>query len=251
MIEKSSVKDKAIYIRVSSDDQNPENQLKDINSMIDKYDATLFEDKKSAWKDDSNRVRFNELKSLIKKKVFSDLYVWDVDRLYRNRKKLIVFFKFCKLYGCKIHSFRQGFFENLNNMPEPFNEMMFDFMLQMMGWLAEEESSKKSDRVKNAVRKKKGITISYKGNKWGRKGLSKQTIKRVLDLKIANPSWSIRKIAENSNYYDKSGNKKKISKSVVHKLLMTNSTEKALIKESPNFSEIKDNSKTNVRKDKM
>lgn len=231
---------KIVYIRTSTDEQNPNNQLKDIDTLVDLDDTSVFEDKHSAWKNDEGRIEFSKIKGLIKKRGVSDLFIWDFDRLYRNRKKLITFFKFCKVYNCKIHSFRQDWFDSLNKMPEPFNEMMFDFMLQIMGWLGEEESSKKSDRVKLAVRKKKGVTVSYKGNKWGRKGLSKQTIKRVIDMKLNNPRLSVRKIAENAYYYDDSGNKKKLSKSAVHKILYENLPKKALVNESPEFSEIKD-----------
>ena len=61
-------------------------------------------------------------------------------------------------------------------------------MLQIMGWLAEEESSKKSERVKAAVRHKQGKTLSYRGNKWGRKSLSKQKVRKILNLQSNNKS---------------------------------------------------------------
>jgi hypothetical protein len=41
-------------------------------------------------------------------------------------------------------------------------------MIQNEGEKAEEESKKKSDRVKLAVKQVNGVTKSYKGNKWGR-----------------------------------------------------------------------------------
>ena len=49
---------------------------------------------------------------------------------------------------------------------------MWDFMIQQAGEEAEEESRKKSERVKLAVRNEDGVTKSYKGNKWGRKTMS-------------------------------------------------------------------------------
>jgi len=102
-------------------------------------------------------------------------------------------------------------------MPEPFNEAMFDFTLQIMAWMAEEESRKKSDRVKAAVRKKGNITVSYKGNKWGRKAISKRIRENVLEL--SKEGKSIRDIASEVWYNDKSNNKKQLSKSVVHKII--------------------------------
>ena len=209
-----------IYIRTSSVEQNPKNQLKDCLS-INKYGKyELIEDKQSAWKDHIERQGFNELKKSIKQKRINHLIVWDLDRIFRNRKRLIVFFEYCRLYNCKIHSFRQEWLENLNKIPEPFNEIMHSLMLQIMGWLAEEESNKKSQRVKAAVRKKDGITKSYKGNKWGRKALSKKTILEVLNLK--KEGRSIREIQSRVFYWDANNNKRQISIGAVHKILVNN-----------------------------
>jgi len=194
-----------IYIRTSTEDQNPENQLKDCES-INKYGQyELFMDKQSAWKDNIERDNFEIIKIKIKNRKVEHLIVWDLDRLYRNRKNLKAFFEFCKVYNCKIHSFRQEWLENLSELPSPFNEIFYEFLLQVMGWMAEDESTKKSERVKAAVRKKGKSTLSYKGNKWGRKSLSTQKLNKIRELQ----NLSLRKIADELN----------ISKSVVHKYL--------------------------------
>ena len=198
-----------IHIRTSTEEQNPENQLKDCLSIYKKEwgDYKLFEEKQSAWKDKVKREVFEKGRAVIKKGEVRHYVCWDIDRIYRNRIKTIAFFKFCKMHNCKIHSFRQQFFETLNTMPEPFNEAMFDFTLQIMAWMAEEESRKKSDRVKLAVRKKGNTTISYKGNKWGRKSISKQKVNKIRELRTEG--MSLREISKELN----------ISKSVVHKYL--------------------------------
>lgn len=210
-----------IYLRTSTEEQNPENQLKDCLN-INKYgDYELIEEKQSAFKD-KNRIKFNEVLKLIKQRKVNHLIVWDLDRIYRNRKKLIEFFELCKIYNCKIHSFRQEWLEELHKIPEPFNEIMFNLMLQIMGWLAEEESIKKSDRVKNAIRKnKKGITISRKGNKWGRKSIKTKRLKQEVK-QLREQGLTIREIAKQVYFYDKSNNKKNPSASLVHKLLEEN-----------------------------
>lgn len=198
--------DTAIYIRTSTEEQNPENQLKDCKTLV-KGDYELIEDKQSAWKEEKERDGFNKIKKLIKSNKIKHFIVWDLDRIYRNRIKLKQFFEFCKLYKCSIHSFRQKWLEELYAIPEPFNEIMHDLMLSLMGWLAEDESKKKSERVKAAIRKVKGITKSYKGNKWGRKKLSKQMRTKLKECIKENPKMSLREIA----------NKVGLSKSVVHK----------------------------------
>jgi len=207
-----------IYIRTSTEDQNPQLQLKDCLS-INKYgEYEIVKEQKSAWKKDNNRIEFESIRTLIKQRKVNHLICWDLDRLYRNRIKLIAFFKLCKLYGCKVHSYRQQFLESIHDMPEPFNESMFDFMLQILGWMGEDESKKKSDRIKSAVRKRKGEeTKSYLGNRWGRKPLSNKTINQIKELH--KTGMSIREIAQSVIIYDKNRNERFVSKSAVHKVL--------------------------------
>lgn len=210
-----------IYLRTSTEDQHPENQLKDCVSVAKFGEYEIIQEKESAWKDNVRRDGLNSITAKIKQNKLRHLIVWDLDRLFRNRKKLIAYFKFAKHYNCQIHSFRQQFFESINSMPEPWNEMVFDIMLQLMGWLAEDESKKKSLRVKAAVRKIEGQpTKSYKGKKWGRQSLSKRVIQQVLDLR--NEGHSIREISKQVKYWDKNNNERQISKSAVHKILRKN-----------------------------
>jgi len=207
----------AIYIRTSTDEQNPKLQIKDCEKLAGK-DYLIYSDQQSAFKENIERENFNKLKKDIKKGLIDFLYVWDLDRIYRNRKSLISFFQFCKIFHCKIFSYRQQWLNELNNIQQPFNEIMFDLMLNIMGWLAEEESQKKSDRIKNAVRKKQNKTVSYKGNKWGRKSLSKQIKNKIIELHKSG--ISMRQIQKQVWIYDEYGNKKKnVSLGAVHKTL--------------------------------
>jgi len=177
-----------IYIRTSTKEQNPLNQLKDCESIrpvnqktetFVKY--TLLEDQQSAWRENKDREAFEKLLKLIKTRKVRNVIVWDVDRVYRDRKKLISFFVLCKAYKCKIYSYRQRWLEEINKIPEPWNEIVNDLMIQIFGWIAEDESNKKSDRIKAAIRIKKGKKVSYKGNKWGRKSLSTFKRNKVLE----------------------------------------------------------------------
>jgi len=200
-----------ILIRTSTEDQNPENQLRDCQSINTYGDADIIKEQQSAWKD-KDRPLLIQLKKDISYRKVSHLIVWDLDRLFRNRKKLIEFFKFCKVYGCQIHSFRQTWLEELNKIPSPFDEIMHGLMLQIMGWLAEEESKKKSDRVK----------IAYKNRtqKWGRKPIGKKVEQEILQL--YSEGKSIREIASSVTYWDKQRNSHNVSKSAVHKIIKLN-----------------------------
>lgn len=187
-----------IYIRTSTDQQDPKNQLADCESINEYGNYALFQEQQSAWKDNLNkRDKFKELLRLIKNGRINHLIVWDLDRLYRKRTKIVEFFKLCKVYNCNIHSYRQIWLEELYKIPEPWNEIVSDLTVQIMGWMAEEESIKKSERIKLAVRKQKGRTVSYKGNKWGRKALS--TFKKNKVSELRSQGLSIRNIANELN----------------------------------------------------
>lgn len=209
------------YIRTSTAEQTPELQIRDINTSYPNVIFSTYKEQLSAYKENVSRPEFKKVLNLIKQGKVSDLYVWDLDRLYRNRLKLKEFFILCKMNRTKLHSCNQTWLDSINQIPEPFNEVVHDMLTNIFGWIGEEESAKKSNRVKMAVVKKEGKrTKSYKGNYWGRKPLPKQTIDRVLNLK--KEGLSIRAIAEQIIIYDKNKNGKNISKSSVHKILLQN-----------------------------
>lgn len=185
-----------IYIRTSTEDQEPENQIKSCEGLC-KGEYQLFQDKQSAYKDNKEREGFENARKLIKSGKINKFIVWDWDRIYRNQKRLVEFFKFCELYKCQIHSVNQKYFDDFYKIPAPFDEIVSNLVLNLMGWLAEDESKKKSDRVKLAIRKKNGITKSYKGNKWGRKSMHTNKIKRIKELREQGASY--RKIAKEEN----------------------------------------------------
>lgn len=206
-----------IYIRTSTTEQNPELQLRDIATMVDIEATKILKEHQSAFKEHAQRPELEELKKLILKRRVSKIYVWHLDRIYRNRKNLISFLQLCKTYGVSIFSFNQLWLQSIQTMPSPFNEIVFDLMCQIIGMTSEDESQTKSNRVKLAVRKVAGETVSYKGNRWGRKPLSTQTTNKVIALH--QEGHSLREIANAVTIYDKNNNSRLISKSAVHKIL--------------------------------
>lgn len=213
-----------IYNRTSTDDQNPENQLKDCISINHYGDYIILQDKASAWKDTSEREDFDKLKKMIRAGEVSHLIVWDFDRLYRNRAMFKEFLQFLHAYKVKLHSYRQTWIEEINKIPAPWNDIVYSLLIDIFGWLAEEESKKKSERVKSAVRRGDKGTVSYKGNRWGRKPIPESTIKQVLELH--KQGLSLRAIKKEAYYYTNSNNKKYVSLGLVHKILKENIEEK-------------------------
>lgn len=210
-----------IYLRTSTEEQNPESQLKDCLTLIEQEEYKVYEDKQSAWKENIERINFNKIKQSIKMHQINKLVVWDLDRIYRNRKNLLGFFQFCKFHKCKIISFRQKFINEMQELvlPQGFEfikDMMIDNFLQFLGWIAEDESQKKSDRVRAAIRTTKDGAYSYRGNKWGRKEISNQAINKILELH--QQGKSLREICKLVQYADKNNNMRNVSLGVVHKI---------------------------------
>ncbi len=210
-----------IYIRTSTKEQTPELQLADISELNPSKDALIIEEQQSAFKDKVKRPELDRLFALIRSGKMKDIYVWDLDRIYRNRIKLVEFFILCKVNRVAIHSFNQKWLDEMNKIPPPFDDIVKDLLISVTGWTGEEESKKKSNRVKMAVRKTEdGKTISYKGKRWGRKPVSKKTTAKVLELFKAGQS--VRAIAKTVQMYDKNNNLRQISKSAVHKIILKN-----------------------------
>lgn len=230
-------KEVVIYLRTSTEEQNPENQLKDCESIRPKdrnydtfVDYYLMQEQQSAFHDFKDRHVFEKLRMLIKDRKVKTLIVWDLDRIYRNRNKLKEFFVFCDAFDCTILSFRQKFLQDIEKIPEPFNEIMHDLMLNLLGWIAEDESKHKSERVKASIRLNDGETYSYKGNKWGRKPIS--TFKRNQIVSMYNKGDRLRSIAIEL----------KVSLGAVHKIVQDYKDKKLSNKDTFNKDSINEQS---------
>ena len=131
------------------------------------------------------------------------LIVWDYDRLYRNRLKFVDFIRAYTKMGIKIYSFRQQWFKSISDVPSPWNDIVGGLLIDVLGWMAEDESKKRNERIRNAVRKEEGVsTKSYKGNKWGRKEkLSKENKEEIVRLYAEHKS--LHKTAEAYNLLHK------------------------------------------------
>lgn len=213
------MKESIIYNRTSTEEQNPKLQLSDCEELSERLqikDYEVLPEKKSAWKENLPREVFDEIVRNIRKRQVKNLIVWDLDRIYRNRKKLVGFFETCKVFGCKVFSYRQQWLEDINKAPEPWNEMLFNNMIFILGWIAEEESSKKSERVRAALKKREdGQTISKYGNIWGRKKVPMKILNEIINLYEQGKPY--REICNEVYYWDRNKHKKNVSMGLVHK----------------------------------
>jgi len=221
-----------IYLRTSTKEQNPELQRERCVNFAKEIGLNVIDvisEQGSAYRLERVRPKWEKVIGIAKRDKLN-IVLWKYDRAFRNREE---FFKFMKImfevYGTKVYSVTEpsilSFWEMLDKSHSDnpiFNELLnslfkaiWDFMIQQAGEQAEEESRKKSDRVKLAVRKKDGVTKSYKGNKWGRKALKIDD--KIIELYKQGKKY--REICKEVYYWDKNNHKKFVSLGYVHKII--------------------------------
>jgi len=222
-----------IYLRTSTKDQNPELQKEDCIKFCAERSLEVVEvvsEQGSAYKLEKVRPKWEATVKRAKKERL-DIVIWKYDRCFRNRKEFFNFMKVMfEVYEKKVYSITEHSIINFWELMDKFKptgnpvfdellkgifKVLWDFMIQNAGESAEDESKKKSERVKMAIRKEGGVTRSYKGKKWGRKAL------KIDDKIIAayQEGKNYRKITEEVFYWDKSNHKKFVSLGYVHKTI--------------------------------
>ena len=226
--------DKAIiYLRTSTKDQNPELQREDCVKFCAERSLEVVDvvsEQGSAYKLEKVRPKWEAVVKKAKKEKL-DIIIWKYDRCFRNRKEFFNFMKVMfEVYNKKVYSITEHSIINFWELMDKFKptgnpvfdellkgifKVLWDFMIQNAGEAAEDESKKKSERVKMAVRKECGVTKSYNGKKWGRKALK-------IDDKIIeeyNKGKNYRQITEEIFYWDTNNHKKFVSLGYVGKIL--------------------------------
>lgn len=218
----------AIYLRVSSLEQNPENQKAACLAFakLKGYEIEgIYQEQLSGFKD-INRPQYEIIKQKAFRREIQAVIVWAVDRWVRNRDTFMEDITILSMYGTRLHAVQEAWIEAIN-MDGALGKTIREFLLSLMASLAEMESQRKSERVKSAVRRCLGKeTTSYKGNKWGRKQLSTQAKNKIIEA--YKNGFSIRKIANMVQHSDKNNQMKNVSIGVVHKVL-TKAQEEKLI----------------------
>ncbi|MCA9459238.1 MAG: recombinase family protein [Nanoarchaeota archaeon] len=247
-MDNSNAIDTVIYLRTSTNEQNPELQREQCLKFCKNNNLNvvkIFVEQKSAYKD-VDRIEWNKCLNLIQNKKYN-LVVFRYDRAFRKREEFVEFMsEMHQIYKLKVYSVSENWlnslWEGLDKIPElpaPFNkiiqmfmQLIWNILIELIGEQAEEESRKKGASIKNAVVKRKGKkTRSKYGNKWGKKGLSKQTKNKIIELN--QNGFSTREISKQVQYTDKNKNMVFVSKSAVHKTLHEFSMEKSSNLASP------------------
>jgi len=182
-----------IYLRVSTSDQDEENQLKECKRFCKSRGwkiSDVFRDKgKSAFKGEQEAK--DELLSDARKGKYDHIVVWALDRWTREgAQKLIEDINRLESWNVKLHSVQEEFLDQFN-MEGELGNILREFIQKILAWQAEMESKKKGERVKAAYQRKKERN---ENKDWGRPEADFDVLKAKELREKEGKSW--RKIAE-------------------------------------------------------
>ena len=174
-----------IYSRVSTKDQNCENQIQLLKQIVENNNwdlVDLYVDVGiSGSKGRESRKEFDRLNKDMVRRKFNRILVWDISRLGRSLQHLVEFLNEVNSIGCNLYIHQSGL-----DTSTPNGKMMF----QMIGVFSEFEREMISERVKLGLER-----VKSKGQRLGRPNkVNSKMIDEMNNLK--NIGWSYGKISE-------------------------------------------------------
>ena len=163
----------AIYVRVSTNEQTTENQVRELTEWADRAGhqvVAIYDDNGvSGAKGREYRKEFDRLLRGAVRREFDLVAAWSVDRLGRSLQDLIGFLQVLHGAGVDLYLHQQAL-----DTTTPSGKAMF----QMMGVFAEFERSMISERVKAGLARAKS-----NGKKLGRPKIDAENEARILELR--------------------------------------------------------------------
>jgi putative DNA-invertase from lambdoid prophage Rac len=157
----------ARWLRVSTDDQTSDNQVPEVSQFIAHRGYTLartFTVSDSAWKNGGGPEYLATLSGALEaahRGEFSVLVVWSLDRIVRTgAEDALRIIRQFRQRGVTLVSVRESW---LSGAPE-----VADILVAFAGWMAQQESQRKSDRIRAGIARRKS-----EGGHTGRKPGSK------------------------------------------------------------------------------
>ena len=166
---------------------------------------------KSAYKNVS-RSEYQKIMKLVKQRRIHHIVVWSLDRwCRRGARELKNIIEVLEAYGVQLHSVQEQWLETIN-IPGGIGDVVKDFLIGILGWIAHQESQLKSERIKDSVKFQRAL----KKGRVGRPSIPDEVIKRVIDALWRGESY--RAIHETVKYKIKHGKVKHVSIATVSKI---------------------------------
>jgi len=179
----------AIYSRVSTTEQNIENQVKLLKKVAFEQNCKVFKvyrDKMSGGS--ANRPQFQQMLRDARLRKFETIYVWSLDRFSREGiKNTLSYLKQLQSQGVALKSMQESWLDTSD-------DGMGTLLIAIFSWVAEQDRKRISERTKAGFYvDKEGITRSVKHNKAvGKRGPDKK-LRDNLGYKLR---WSKKRVSK-------------------------------------------------------
>jgi len=174
----------AIYVRVSTDKQEVENQLQPLLDFANKRGLEVYKIYKDiATGKSSNREEFNIMISEAHQKKFDAILVWSLDRLSREGMvKTVYLLEHLSNIGVNVISYTEPYLDTSN-------ELARNILLAVVSTLAKAERERISERTKAGLER-----LKKQGKKLGRPPIPENTREEI--VKLRKEKLSLREIGE-------------------------------------------------------
>jgi len=159
----------AIYVRVSTDEQDMTNQTMVLREWAEARGfevVEVYQEEESAWRLGHQR-ELARMFRMARQGRFRIVLVWSLDRLTRGGPRAILTLVH-KLLSCGVRVL-----SHQEAWTETPNDMLYELLLSVTGWVAQFESKRISERTKAGLARAKAL-----GKKLGRPKGSKDKRKR-------------------------------------------------------------------------
>jgi len=152
MNEKPTTRKCAIYSRVSTSDQNLENQvdlLKNLSTQQNCKVYRIYRDKMSGGS--ANRPEFQQMLKDARLRKFEVIYVWSLDRFSREGiNNTLSYLKLLKSQGVSLKSMQESWLDTSD-------DGMGELLIAIFSWVAQQERKRISERTKAGLSKAKNV----------------------------------------------------------------------------------------------
>ena len=195
----------ALYVRVSTEEQEAENQIRQLKSFCEKQGFVIFE----IFEDiisgkETTRPQYDKMYECAHRRLFDILVFWDISRFSRSGT-LFTLQKLKELenLGIEWHSYQDKYFSSLGEFK--------DVIISIMATLAKIERQKISERTKAGLQRAK-----EQGKSLGRKPLPNNVI--CLIKKYLKEGLTYSEISQKVTYKTKYGKVHHVSKGQISKI---------------------------------
>ena len=115
-----------LYSRVSTNGQTTENQLLELKSLCERNNweiVEIYDETISGTKNNEDRPEFKRMMKDLKRREFSMVVTYSLDRLGRKTSELINFLTLCEDYGINLFCWKQNI-----NTEDSMGKMFFQFI---------------------------------------------------------------------------------------------------------------------------